>query len=176
MSINVNTITPPPTVLQQVATAINAVNNETPTRDVVLDPSNLLLGYKTVNKSFGGIFVNGNTTSTVITAASTMYLFQNSGLQLNTLSSNFSLTAGASPALSSRLTYNGSASCPFKISCNVTYLCAGANTQNVSCALFQNGVLIPSSKQSSNTANANLSKSLTMDVIVSMVTNDYVEL
>ena len=176
MSISVNSIAPPPTVLQQVATAINAVNNETPTRDVVLDPSNLLLGYKTVNKSFGGIFVNGNTTSTVITAASTMYLFQNSGLQLNTLSSNFSLSAGASPALSSRLTYNGSASCPFKISCNVTYLCAGANQQNVACALFQNGVLIPSSKQSSNTVNANFSKSLTMDVIVSMAPNDYVEL
>ena len=97
-------------------------------------------------------------------------------MDYNTLSSNFSLTVGASPALSSRLTYNGSTSCPFKISCNVSYLCAGANQQNVACALFQNGVLIPSSKQSSNTVNANFSKSLAMDVIVSMVTNDYVEL
>ncbi len=56
MSINVNTIAPPPTVVAQFVTAIQATDNETATHQAVIDPSGLLLAYKTINKSFGNIY------------------------------------------------------------------------------------------------------------------------
>ena len=75
MSINVTLIAPPPTVLQQVVTAVTALNNEVATKEVVLDPTGLLLGYKTINKSFGSVYFNGNVTSTVIATALHLHLF-----------------------------------------------------------------------------------------------------
>ena len=171
MSINVTTIAPPPSVLQQVVTSINATNNEVPTKIVVLDPTGLLLSYKTVNKSFGSVYFNGNVTSTVVAVASTFVLLSNSSYTLNVLSSNFALTG----VPSSRLTYNGLSSAVFKLSCSVSYLCAGANNQNVVLQLSQNGVLIPHSKASSSTQNANMPRNAVLESLVSLSLNDYIE-
>ena len=172
MSINVTTIAPPPSVLQQVVTSVNATNNEAATKDVVLDPSGLLLAYKTVNKSFGSVYFNNNATSSVVATASTFVLLSNSSYTLNVVSNNFSLTG----VPSSRLTYNGSSSVVFKVSCNASFLCAGANNQNISLQLSQNGVLIPNSKSSSSTQNANMPRCASMDTIVSLAPSDYIEL
>ena len=172
MSINVTVLPPPPSVLQQVVTSINATNNEAATKEVVLDPTGLLLGYKTKNKSFGSVYFNNNSTSSVVATANTYVLLSNTSYTLNVLSSNFSLTG----APSSRLTYNGSSSAVFKVSCNSSYLCAGANNQNISLQLSQNGVLIPNSKASSSTQNALMPRCASMDTIVTMAPSDYIEL
>ena len=176
MSINVNTILPPQTILQQVVTAVNASANELSTRSVVLDPTGLLLSYKTINKSFGAISFNGNVTSTPITTAGIFYLVSNSSYVLNSLSNKFSLTSsGITGAASSRLTYNGAAACPFHISSSVTYLCAGSNNQNIVTQLSQNGVLIPTTKATSALAAANLSQCNNMIAVVNLNPNDYIE-
>ena len=176
MSILVTTIPQPPSILTQVVTAINATDNENATRDVVLDPTNLLLAYKLINKSYGSIHFNNNAVPTVIGTTGTFVVVSNSSYALNPLSSNFSLTSAGGASLSSRLTYNGTSAAVFMLSCCVTFLCAGSNNQSITTQLSLNGVLITVAKSASLTSNANTPRNNKMEAIVTVNPNDYVEL
>ena len=175
MSINVNSIALPPTVPQQVVTAVQALDNETATRQLVLDPTSLLLAYKTINKSFGNITFNSNAVSTPITTMNTLVLVQNAAFALNPLALAFTLTAGASQS-SSRLTYNGTSACPMRISCSCNVIVAGSNNQSVTTALFLNGVAISNAVGKCWIQTNNQSQNNCMSAMVTMNPNDYVEL
>ena len=175
MSINVTVLPPPPTVLQQVVTAINASSNENASKQIVLDPTGLLLSNKLINKSFGAVSFSGNATVTVIPAVNTYVLVQNSTYTLNTLSLNFALTAGATQA-SSRLTYQGATACKVRVSCSSNVFVAGSNNQNIVAQLFLNGVAIPNAVGKSFLQTAPHPHNQCVTVLLSMATNDYVEL
>ncbi len=175
MSINVNTIALPPTVHQQVVTAVLSSNNENATKQAVLDPTGLLLAYKNINKSFGSIGFSNNATVTTITTANTFVLVQNSALLLNTLSQNFALTAGATQA-SSRLTYQGATTCNVRVTCTSNVFVAGSNNQNISIQLFLNGVAVPNTVGKSWLQTAPHPQNQSVTTLLTMNTNDYVEL
>ncbi len=175
MSINVNTIAPPPTVTQQVVTAVLTTDNETATRSVVLDSTGLLLAYKTINKSFGNISFNGSAVVTTMTTANTFVLVQNTAYVINSLALGFSLTAGASQS-SSRLTYNGTSVCPVRVSCSCNVVVAGSNNQSVTTTLFLNGVSITNATAKSWMQTAGFSQNNSMVAMINMNPNDYVEL
>ena len=175
MSINVNTIALPPTVHQQVVSAVLASNNETASRSVVLDPTSLLLAYKTINKSFGNISFNGSAVATTMTTANTFVLVQNTAYVINPLALAFSLTAGASQS-SSRLTYNGTSACPVRVSCSCNVVVAGSNNQSVTTTLFLNGVAITNATAKSWMQTAGFSQNNAMTAMITMNPNDYVEL
>ena len=175
MSINVNTIALPPTVPAQIVSAILATNNETATKQAVLDSTGALLAYKTINKSFGNIYFNGSVVATTITTANTMVLVQNTAFVLNPLALNFSLTAGTSQS-SSRLTYNGTSGNPFRISCTCNVVVAGSNNQSVSTQLFLNGVAIPNAFGKCFIQTNSQSQNNAMIAMVSLNNNDYIEM
>ncbi len=175
MSILVNTIALPPTVPAQIVSAILAVDNESATKQVVLDPTNLLLAYKTINKSFGNISFNGSTVATTMTTANTFVIVQNTAFVINPLSLNFSLTAGASQS-SSRLTYNGTSACPMRVSCSCNVVVSGSNNQSVTTTLFLNGVAISNATAKSWLQSAGFSQNNAMLAMVTLNPNDYIEL
>jgi len=175
MSINVNSIALPPTVVAQVVTAIQATDNETATRQAVIDPTGLLLAYKTINKSFGNIYFNNSSVATTISTANTLVLVQNSAFVLNSLALGFSLTAGTSQS-SSRLTYNGTSANPFRVSCTCNVMVAGSNNQSVTSALFLNGVAIPSAVGKSWIQTNNQAQNNAMVAMLTLNPNDYVEM
>ena len=175
MSINVNTIAPPPSVTQQVVTAVLAADNETATRSVVLDSTGLLLAYKTINKSFGNISFNGSAVATTMTTANTFVLVQNTAYIINSLALGFSLTAGTTQS-SSRLTYNGTSACPVRVSCSCNVVVAGSNNQSGTTTLFLNGVAITNATAKSWMQTAGFSQNNAMTAMISMNPNDYVEL
>ncbi len=175
MSINVNSIALPPTVTAQVVTAILASDNETATKQVVLDPTNLLLAYKTINKSFGNIYFNGSAVATPMSTANTFVLVQNTAFVLNSLALNFSLTAGATQS-SSRLTYNGTSACPMRVSCSCNVVVSGSNNQSVTTTLFLNGVAITNATAKSWLQTAGFSQNNAMFAMVNLNPNDYIEL
>ncbi len=86
MSISVNTIAPPSSVIQQVVTTIANVDNEITTREVAFDPTDLLLVYRTINRSVGQISFYANSTANVIGASDTLVAVANTLYGLNSLS------------------------------------------------------------------------------------------
>ena len=173
--INVNSIALPPTVPAQIVTAILASDNETATKQVVLDPTNLLLSYKTINKSFANIYFNGSAVATTMSTANTFVLVQNTAFVLNPLALNFSLTAGATQS-SSRLTYNGTSACPMRVSCSCNVVVSGSNNQSVTTTLFLNGVAITNATAKSWLQTAGFSQNNAMFAMVNLNPNDYIEL
>ena len=141
----------------------------------MIDPSGLLLAYKTINKSFGNISFNGSAVVTTMTTANTFVLVQNTAYVINSLALGFSLTAGASQS-SSRLTYNGTSACPVRVSCSCNVVVAGSNNQSVTTTLFLNGVAITNATAKSWMQTAGFSQNNSMVTMINMNPNDYVEL
>ena len=87
MSINVNTLPPPPTVSAQIVTASNGNLQQAFTRHVVHDGTTL--AYKNHVRAFGEIYVFGNTTATPIATVNTNYQFTQGVYIVNPLTVNF---------------------------------------------------------------------------------------
>ena len=140
-----------------------------------MDPTNLLLAYKTINKSFGSINFYGSSLASVVGAINSLVVVANATYTLNAISLNFALT-GASLSPSSRLTYQGSSACPFKITCRCNLIVSGSNSQNVYSNLFYNGTIINQTKAGAFLQQNGTPQNNYHEAIMILNPNDYIEL
>ena len=164
MSININTLAPPPTVSAQIVTASNGNLQQAFTRHVVHDGTTL--GYKNHVRAFGEIYVFGNTTSTPIATVNTNYQFTQGVYIVNPLSVNFDASANG-------LRYLGEAGV-FFVHANLNAV-SGATGQQCSFYLARNGTIFNNTKCSQSVDTSRGQNGICSGVM-SLTTNDIVTL
>jgi hypothetical protein len=167
MSINVNTLAPPPSLATQVATQCLSNLAQSSKKEVVIDDSNNL-GYKTQIRGWGEISLNGNTIPTNLT--------QNTSIIFTNINFIFNVNNSVSFTMSSpgRLQYNGILSCPFYISANVSCLSGSGNNQICVLYICINGTQLTQSKSQQTISNG-IPQNANLQGITTLNTNDYIE-
>lgn len=164
MSINVNTLAPPPTVSAQIVSSSNGNLQQAFKRHVVHDGTNL--GYKNHIRAFGEIYVFGNTASTPIPTVNTNYQFTQGVYIVNPLSVDFDASGNG-------IRYLGEAGV-FFVHANLNAI-SGANSQQCSFYLAKNGTIFNNTKCSQAVESSKVQNGISSG-IMSLTTNDIITL
>jgi len=109
----------------------------------------------------------------VSTIASTIIATINTPVKVAGLTTSANLFRATSP-IDNRLTYIGTRTRSFKVSCSLT-ASAASNNQVFSFYIAKNGTILPESKQTFKLTNNTDQNSLTISCTVSLAVNDYIE-
>ena len=164
MSINVNTLAPPPTVSAQIVSASNGNLQQSFTRHIVHDGTTL--GYKNHVRAFGEIYVFGNATATPIANVNTNYQFTQGVYIVNPLSINFDASGNG-------IRYLGESGV-FFIHANLNAI-SGATGQQCSFFLAKNGTIFNNTKCSQSVDSTRGQNGISSG-IMTLTTNDIITL
>ena len=164
MSINVNTLAPPPTVSAQIVSASNGNLQQAFTRHIVHDGTTL--GYKNHVRAFGEIYVFGNATPTPITTVNTNKEFTQGVYIVNPLTVNFDASGNG-------IRYLGEAGV-FFVHANLNAI-SGAAGQQCSFYLAKNGTIFNNTKCSQAVESTKGQNGISSG-IMSLTTNDIITL
>ena len=164
MSINVNTLAPPPTASAQIVSSSNGNLQQAFTRHIVHDGTTL--GYKNHVRAFGEIYVFGNATPTPITTVNTNKEFTQGVYIVNPLTVNFDASGNG-------IRYLGEAGV-FFVHANLNAI-SGAAGQQCSFYLAKNGTIFNNTKCSQAVESTKGQNGISSG-IMSLTTNDIITL
>jgi hypothetical protein len=168
MSININTVPQPPSLMAQLITAINNNNLPNAMKHVVVDDALTTFAIKSEPRAYAMLSLVNNNTSTSCTV-NVPTLFSNVNTVLSPIVESFDQPSNT------RLRYTGTTAIPCILHLDIC-IKSGTNNQSTITTIYKNGILLNTSPNLKQTCSNQLAQSGSLSHLINLVQNDYIEI
>jgi hypothetical protein len=167
MSVNINSVPQPPSLMQQLITSINNNNLPNAIKHVVVNDELTAFAYKSEPRAYAMISLVNNNTSTpcVVNVPS---LISNVNTVLSPIVELFDQPNNT------RLRYTGATIIPCILHLDICVK-SGTNNQSTITTIYKNGILLNTSPNLKQTCSNQLAQSGSLSHLINLSQNDYIE-